>query len=596
MNKSKGVRCNKYAIILNLMIIVGMTLVFGMINKNVVMMGEDFDLISFYPNNPPSSFIQHLSLITNRVIKQMTEWNIRIGEQLSIIFGSIDMIYFQVLNTVMAVMYIVLIPVYALGKKLDFRNRKESILLLLSFILIIVFQPALGEIFFWRTGSTNYLWAMVILLLFGLPLRGVMNDRNVFKDKKLLIIVHTLLGFFAGLTNENTIIVFISLYIGVILLKKVKKEKVEKWIWSSLVTLIGGFITLLAAPSTAIRIRTYKDIFGIQEVTIKDYIYRGINVIGRLWTDNRYYIVLLISCIIIYLLVNYSMIKEIAKRRKASKIEPVVQNIILLLVSTLSVGALIGSPYVETRAFLMIDFFMLVCIISIVHEIVNSDMQSAKFLIALIGVILGLFSIVEIKEIFLEYKAYHHFIEIREQGIEEAKRNKLTSVQIATYERMNDRILNTREEYIQSDSKYLNNYYNIDVIYDNALNTNSNEIQIEVSDIIYGLDYIEYLSDKNLLQIYGWAAIQGQEAEVNSIKILLKSDDEEYKFDVQVQERIDVAEYYNDNRYRDTGIAVQLNDVKNIISTGIYNIGICITSGVDNKEHIIYTPSSVEIY
>ena len=199
-----------YSLFIAIILLSLITLFFLIMNINTPMMGEDFALISFYPYYEPASTVEHISLIIKRIITQASNWNIRIGEQISIIFGSINIIYYYVGNTIISVLYVLLIPIYAFGKKVKFTERNDVISIAMSFGLIILFQPALGEIFFWRTGSSNYLWAVFILLVFTIPLRMILNNEDIFKNRKILILLHTMLGFFAGLTNENTVITFIA--------------------------------------------------------------------------------------------------------------------------------------------------------------------------------------------------------------------------------------------------------------------------------------------------------------------------------------------------------------------------------------------------
>lgn len=583
----------KSILILNILLMIGITIFFLTINLNIQLMGEDFALIAYYPSNPPTSIIQLIKQIIERIINQATQWNIRLGEQLSIVFGSINIIIFQVSNSLISICYLLLMIIYILAEKIKL-NKRFSITLILSFILTITFQPALGEIFFWRTGSTNYLWSMVILLLFGLPIRFLINNNDILKNK-FLIATHTILGIFAGLTNENTGIVFIALYIEVICYYIIVKKKIPVWIFTSFIALCTGFIILFIAPSTAIRIQTYKDIFGIQEVTLKDYIYRLINVIKRFFIDNQALIVLLISSCIIYFICKKENLYHIFKEGKLL-LSSSIQNIIMLLTASLSVGALIGAPYVETRAFFIANFFMIVCIITFCLEILDSHQNKFIYLLIFVLGMIFYMAIVQMKEIYSSYKEYNNFIRQREEKIELAKNEGNSRVDIEIYEKENNRILNTREEYIISNKNYVENYYNIKINYISQVEELIKKGLInETNDIIYGIEFTEYDTINDIIQIVGWGAVINQNAYKNNIKIILSSEENIYVFDPQINIRKDVAEYYNNSNYKNVGFYLRIDGINTNILRGNYRIGICIESQQDNYKHLVYTSNVLQI-
>lgn len=594
----KSIEKDKIIPIVNILTIIGIMIFFFIINNNVEMMGEDFALISFYPGNPPTSWGEYINSIIRRIIDQMANWNIRIGEQISIIFGSMNKIYFNIGNTIMSVVYICIIPVYAFGESFSLKKKKHLLAIILSFMLIIIFQPTLGEIFFWRTGSCNYLWAILILLIFAIPLRMLINNNDIIGNKKFVAFLYTIGGFFAGLTNENTVIVFISLYIGIIVYRKYSKKKIHIWVWSSFITLLLGFIVMLKAPSTAIRIQTYKDIFGIETVTVRDYVHRTQNVIGRFFNDNRYFIIILFILIILYVVLNYEQITAMIRKKEVGKFSLIIQNLAMLGGASLSVGALIGAPYVETRAFLMADFFILVTIIIIVDEILKEDKKLIQYSACFIGGIIFILCMYNCYEIYNTYKEYHNFVEQREESISSAKLEGAQSIMIQPYEFENNRILNTREDYIQSNKAYVEGYYNIEILFDIAkkYRVDSGIRLYETGGVIGGIDYKEYEQLEDRIKIYGWAAIEGKNSKTSNIDIILKSVDNTYKFPVQSSERSDVAQYYNTTMYLNTGFYLELTNIKSIVEPGIYIIDIYINDSENNKEYIKYTSESIEIY
>ncbi|OOM76326.1 hypothetical protein CLPUN_27130 [Clostridium puniceum] len=588
---------NRYLLIVSILILLGISLFFLIMNMNTPMMGEDFALISFSHYYEPVSIGDHISLIVNRIVKQACNWNIRIGEQITIIFCSIDEIYYYIGNTIISVLYVLLIPIYAFGRKLRLTKRDDIISIIMSFCLIMLFQPVLGEIFFWRAGSGNYLWAVFILLVFIIPLRMIIENKNIFENKKVFIVVHTLLGFFAGLTNENTVITFIVIYVCTIIYRIKKKQEVYLWIWSSFISLTAGFFIMIFAPSTAIRMQTYKKIFGIDNVSIKDYIYRALNIIHRFFTENACLVIILLSILVLYITLNYKKIKEVKFKKYMYTHKIACINIMLLLSSSLSAGALIGAPYIETRAFFLIDFFMMGCVIYFSIQLLNENNKFIKVtLYALIGILL-LFTIKQDIIILNTYNDYNKFIKHNYNIIEEAKNNNESSVKISPYNYINNRILNTREDYLQSNLKHLEGYFGIKVLYSMEDKYLIDEAQLEAKyiEIMNGMDYVDYNQNKQQLKIIGWAAIQDKDSKNNGISILLKSDNKTYEFPTDRNKRKDVSEYYNNRYYDDTGFSLDLSDLDNIVEKGKYKIGICIKDNTSNGNFVMYTQKELEI-
>ncbi len=150
----------------------------------------------------------------------------------------------------MALYYIYLVQLYAFkGEQRNVRSRQWSLLLAGS--MIILFQPALGEVFFWRTGSTNYMWGMCLLLTFVFPLRCYVCGRDLLGN------------------------------VGVIIWNKLHRKKAPIWIFTSFISFSSGFFYMLKAPSTAIRVAYYNQIYETTDFHIKDYFSRIPNIVNR---------------------------------------------------------------------------------------------------------------------------------------------------------------------------------------------------------------------------------------------------------------------------------------------------------------------------
>ena len=94
---------------------------------------------------------------------------------------------------------------------LSLRSKISIFMLLLIFLSVWVFTPAFGEVFLWLDGSVNYLWAIVLNLLFLSPycalFMGAKDSFNNFKAHKYAVLFlqlcYILLSFLAGSFQET---------------------------------------------------------------------------------------------------------------------------------------------------------------------------------------------------------------------------------------------------------------------------------------------------------------------------------------------------------------------------------------------------------
>lgn len=415
-------------------------------------MGEDYMLIAFPPSEGCENIIDLFSKMIARINLQMGGWNARLGEQLSIVFSCFDRVVFCILNSFVDIYYLVLIQLYAFPSKRSLDERIWSIVV--SFVVIMLFQPALGEIFFWRTGSTNYLWGICILLSFALPLRDYLcpESRDLIGGSRLKTVFFAVLGFFAGMTNENSVVAFLALYVGVIVFNMVKRKHLPLWIYTSFCTFLAGFIFLVSAPSTAKRVAYYNEAFGLQDLTAFDYIARTPNVIHSFFSENWIFACIVITLLLINLLIRRSEIVSDPR----SFFDPLWW----LVLSLVACGALIMSPYVEIRSFLLTDFMLVVCIVYYSYALIGS--LKVRRIAFNAFILLLLVSVVPcVQGILSTYQEYFHFSTQRDMAI----RASAEDVVIWTpYEGdVYSRVLTTREDYCMANEKALSYYYQKDI-------------------------------------------------------------------------------------------------------------------------------------
>lgn len=422
------------------------------------LMGEDFALRT--TNIYTSATI---SEIINKIISQMSGWNMRIGEQISIFFCSIDKSIFNLLNPMLTVLYFYLFYVFCEGSLTIKSYKKAIFVILLAFSLIFLCMPVIGELFFWLTGSCNYFWACMIVLLFLIPYRlYLFNERIEFSRKKqiYLILYTVFFGFFSGMSNENvsgTLLVMLTILL--VARKFIFHRKNPIWSYIGFGSLIVGTTVLLTAPSTALRIKFYNEIYQVKNVTMETYISRIENIIQSFFSSNSIIILFCISVIMLIIWVfNW-------KRKKIVSTEDNKNTwicLFFLIVGILSVGAIVLTPYVEKRSFL---FFMTLWFMFVIRLSMNYFSKYEKIFI-IVGIFIFSFSMLTYRKVYSEYSHFSREWEEVDTVIKSAYYNGQTEVIVKHPNYGDSRILYYNGiGYLKTNSPYQQHFYGINIIF-----------------------------------------------------------------------------------------------------------------------------------
>lgn len=120
--------------------------------------------------------------------------------------------------------------------------------LLSLFAGLVVFVPAFGEVFFWFDGSINYLWGIVLNLVFLLPFY-TLCFKGAGRSAGMLLALAAL-GLFAGAYQETMSAVTILLAVMMLLYAKLfKKEKVSALWLLPVFTAIAGLLFMATRPA-----------------------------------------------------------------------------------------------------------------------------------------------------------------------------------------------------------------------------------------------------------------------------------------------------------------------------------------------------------
>lgn len=160
--------------------------------------------------------------------------------------------YNKILNSLAYVFFIYLICLFTISKG---EKIKLSLYLLVN-ILIFFFVPVLGSTLLWLTGSANYLWGTLILLMFLLPYKRLYESLSNGENVKLSLFKTFYLfigGIIAGWTNENMVAASIFMLFVFFLYSRYNKWSLPVWFYTGFTGFVIGFLLMILAPGNYVR-------------------------------------------------------------------------------------------------------------------------------------------------------------------------------------------------------------------------------------------------------------------------------------------------------------------------------------------------------
>lgn len=168
---------------------------------------------------------------------------------------------YEIINPIIFAIFILLISIAI------FKNFSYFKVILTTFLICFGIK-CFGEKFIWLSGSVNYLWTTVLMLIMIITYYNMFEKNREIKNKEILPFF--ILSFISGWTQENVVFVlgtFIAI-IGLINIKKfIKFDKKKKIIIISSIILFGlGVILLIFAPGNFSRMSTNETKFQIVNI------------------------------------------------------------------------------------------------------------------------------------------------------------------------------------------------------------------------------------------------------------------------------------------------------------------------------------------
>lgn len=143
--------------------------------------------------------------------------------------------------------------VYAMYRLSNLNNPANAFVLIITALALWIGQPAFPTTVLWLTGSANYLWGTLIIVLFIYPFcTNYLQQKDSDSIWKTAILF--IGGILAGWTNENMSIAMLFFIIALLILMKYNKIPIPKWAMAGLTGVIIGCGFLLLAPGNFARL------------------------------------------------------------------------------------------------------------------------------------------------------------------------------------------------------------------------------------------------------------------------------------------------------------------------------------------------------
>jgi len=270
--------------------------------------------------------------------------------------------------------YIVLVlAIYYIANK----GNKSNLSLFIGINLLIWFLvPALIENIFWITGSANYLWGTLLILLFisfycSAFLTGKTNDGW---GKGIALF---LFGIIAGWTNENMAVAMIFFVICILLLMKYEKQNLPRWMIFGLVGAIVGCAFMLLAPGNYVRNVGELNTLNAEsaEPIYMFYFYRFTSILKI----SSWYALFPTIIYIIFLLLYLKFKKKDNNKRI------IYLSLLFALTAAVATLAMVAAPIFPARVWFAILIFLFIATGLLYANLNFSVAYISKLLIAIIG-------------------------------------------------------------------------------------------------------------------------------------------------------------------------------------------------------------------
>ncbi|WP_195986760.1 DUF6056 family protein [Clostridium sp. D53t1_180928_C8] len=328
-------------------------------------------------------------------------------------------IFFNLFNTISFLGLVIIIYFYSYGtlKKIELKW------ILIIFLILWGITPNFGQSYLWITGASNYLYGILIVLIYLIPFR-IINKDNEHKNnsiifKALFTIFYLIFGILAGWTNENTSVALICISILYLITFKLKKIKLKVWMFSGLIGNLIGLSIMILAPGQQSRLKNAGGIGGTLSL-----LRRGVFIS----IDLMKYLTPIIIFLAILLIYYYY-----ANRKKMQLIEMIDNlyiGIIFFIGSLASIYSMVVSPSFPERAWSG-PIVLVIITIGNIYSKLKFDKKSQTFVLLTLS-ILYLFFCTSYIEAVLKLRQTRASFDYRVSQIISQKEDNIYDINIPT--------------------------------------------------------------------------------------------------------------------------------------------------------------------
>ena len=238
-------------IILGLILLIIFCFIF-VLNHNTEFVTDDYIYQFVFENRFPTPTTRLLSNPLDIFVSMANHWRLWGGRvtvhfllQFAFLLGRN---FFDVFNSIMYLVLGILMYLHINNK-----GKLNIPLLIIIYTTIFLFVPQPGSTILWKSGSANYLWSSILILIMTFIFKRHFDDEKAIKDNNKNRFLLLLYGLFIGCANENSGCALTVAILLFIIFYKIKYNKVPYWCYFALVGTIVSYIFLLVSPGNYIR-------------------------------------------------------------------------------------------------------------------------------------------------------------------------------------------------------------------------------------------------------------------------------------------------------------------------------------------------------
>jgi hypothetical protein len=436
------------------------------INFKTPLMGEDYAF--FIYTDSKGELVKNIihKFVDFFNFKSSERFNQRIGDTLATLLLNLGNLLgigkslFNIMNSIVLFLFFLLIFFFSNCRIPYINSIKDLAVFSVIPVLFLICSFNISEIFFWCDGATNYLWAAVVLLATAIPYRKYLNNKE-YTLRKSQIFGYVIVSYIAGFTNENSVPIIILLG-GFLILRDFIKGGIKKipiWLILSVLSMGIGYSILLFSSNTKRRTMVYRNLYNLPEnITLKEIKINIKRVVNTFLSGNyRFVIIFFLSLFIFIFILKIFLIKIYGNKQKKlivinnyNNLIKLLENLFLLLLSSISIIALFFAPYTEKRTFLFLQICIVLVIVRINYlSICIINLQKNKYLKFLPNILFCLLSIMFLYRLSAWSLDYSKFDRLRSESIKNQIAKGKTNIIAKIYPKEINKYLNSREDWIR---------------------------------------------------------------------------------------------------------------------------------------------------